>query len=152
MDKNCNRRAFFKKATTMAAVLAVTPFFVNSMNLADSSVNKLPDDNRSGQLPGFRPEIQLYCLKDGSVELRTSPKSGSKISHLYKTGFEVDAIMLIACNKPIDENISELARRNSLSESTCKGNANKLMLELETKSLIYYSDSRATKETNALYA
>jgi hypothetical protein len=157
MDSNYQRRTFLRKAATVATALVVTPYLVNSIGQTEPSKEKLSDgklsDNKqSGGQPSINRAFQVYCYKDGRVELRTPRKSEVKISHSYDAGFEVDVLLLMACNKSIDNNLNEIAMRHSLSETTSKNRAEKLMNELNSKGLICYGDSAITKNTAELYA
>ena len=152
MEKNFNRRAFLRKAAGVAATIAVAPFFGSSIISGNSSLLKTSDDTPSGEKPKIHPDIQVYCMKNGHIELSTSPKSATKISHMYRGGFEVDVLMLIACHKAIDANLMDLATRYSMPESTCRRKTDALIAELKSKGLIYYGDPQAIKHTGILSA
>ncbi len=146
MDSNCPRRAFLRKAAGLAAVLVTAPFLVNSIEQSDSSKGSLSDRLLT---PGINPAFRIYCFRDGSIELSASRKSEAGISHIYNPGLEVDVLLLIALNKPINDNLSEIAKRHSISESTCKGRADKMMNEFKSKELICFGDSMETETSYA---
>jgi hypothetical protein len=152
MNPNYQRRAFFKKTAIVAATLVVTPYFVNSIGLSEPSKGKLSGGKQTDNQPRINQAIQVYCFKDGRVELRTPGKSEVKVSHLYEAGFEVDVLLLIACNKTIDAHLKEIATRHSLSEAACKNRADKLLSDLNMKELICYDNSAIANNTGALYA
>lgn len=156
MNSDNQRRVFLKRVTTVAAAFVIAPNLSNLCAQSELSKGKAVNDSFSNdKLPVGQPRInealQLYCYNDGSVELRTPRKSEVKISHLYNSVFEVDVLLLIACNKSIDANMREIATRHSLSESVSKNQANKLMNELYAKGLICSSKSTITWNTGTAY-
>jgi len=156
MNSDNQRRVFLKRVTTVAAAFVVAPNLSNLFAQSElSKENAVNDSFSNDKLPVEQPRInealQLYCYKDGSLELRSPRKSEVKISHLYHSVFDVDILLLIACNKSIDTNLREIATRHSMSESASKNQANNLMNELYAKGLICSNKSTKTWNTDAAY-
>jgi hypothetical protein len=143
MNNNYYRREFLKKTSVIAATIALTPFVANSF----AGTNSSKGDYTDGKLtPRINPAFRIQHFSDGSLELYTFQKPGSKIGYHYG-GLEASILLLLAENKPIEANLKELAADYSLSDSACKTQIFSAMDEFKKKGLVYYGDLMIVKKT-----
>jgi hypothetical protein len=141
------RRDFLRKVAAIAGVLMFNPFSGNS------TVGKNPVEHIStdGVLtPRINPAFRMNLFSDGTLELFTFQKPGSKISAHY-SGIEAGILLLIAENKPINENLKALANQYSLSYSDCQNQTSLAMEDFKQKGLVYFGDLMLVKKSEVTY-
>jgi hypothetical protein len=141
------RREFLRKVSAIAGVLIFNPFSGSSFDWTES--NKRMSAN--GRLtPRINPAFRMNLFRDRSVELFTYQKPGLKTSFHY-SGLEACLLLLIAENKPIDENLKTLADQYSLSYSDCQTETSLAIEEFKHKGHIYFGDLMIVKKSEVTY-
>jgi hypothetical protein len=147
MNINYLRREFLKKVSVFAGTMVLSPFLVRSLEVIDQTISEPHDEIPT---PRINPAFRFQHLNDGSLELYTFRKPGSKLIYHF-SGLEAAVLLLIGENKLPDANIIELADKYSLSYSECKTEILSAMDEFKKKGLIYYGEMMIARKTEEIY-
>jgi hypothetical protein len=147
MNTNHIRRDFLKKMAALAGVLVFAPSVTSSFAKNFQIRDKAPGE---GKTPRINPAFRIKKLGEGSIELYTFQKPGSKLSYRY-SGLEAGVLLMLMENKPLEENLDTLAAQFSLSTPVCKSMVNSSMAQFEKKGLIYYGELMLVKITETKY-
>jgi hypothetical protein len=147
MNPRYLRREFLRKAAALGGALVFVPFAGKAGEVPGRTIDEPEVDKRPIRI---NPAFRINLFHDGSVELYTFQKPGSKVSYQF-SGLEASLFLLLIGNKPLAFCIKDLAEKHSLGYSDCEAKLHTALDDFSRKGLIYYGDLMVVKKTEGIH-